>query len=72
MEEWFHNTFDRAVRQHHLRYYIIDSNKIKALIIVDNAQAHYSATKLCSKDGRIKALFLLANTTSLTQIMDQG
>ncbi|XP_050712598.1 tigger transposable element-derived protein 7-like [Eriocheir sinensis] len=72
VEECFHKTFDPAVSQYQLRFYGIASNEIKALLILDNAPAHPSATKLCSKDGKIKALFLPANTTSLTQTMDQG
>ena len=45
---------------------------VKALLLLDNAPAHPSADKLVSADGRIRVMYLPANTTSLIQPMDQG
>ncbi|KAI6661871.1 Jerky protein homolog-like [Oopsacas minuta] len=44
----------------------------KALLLLDNAPAHPSVEKLNSEDGRVVAMFLPANTTSIIQPMDQG
>ena len=40
--------------------------------MLDNAPAHPSTSRLCSKDGCIKTLFLPSNSTSMIQPMDQG
>ena len=69
--EWFHKSFDPAVRQHQANYGVVP-DEVKAVLLLDNAPAHPATTKLCSKDGRIKAMFLPPNTTSLIQPMDQG
>ena len=45
---------------------------VKALLLLDNAPAHPSAAKLVSADGRIRVMYLPANTTSLIQPMDQS
>ena len=48
------------------------SIEYKALLLLDNALAHPSVEKLNSEDGRVVAMFLSANTTSIIQPMDQG
>ncbi|XP_045104416.1 tigger transposable element-derived protein 7-like [Portunus trituberculatus] len=50
----------------------IRPDDVKALILLDNAPAHPSSDVLKSADGKIKAMFLPKNTTSLIQPMDQG
>jgi hypothetical protein len=44
----------------------------KALLLLDHCPAHPSTHVLKSKDGKIKAMFLPRNTTTLIQLMDQG
>lgn len=39
---------------------------------MDRCTAHPPEDELVTKDGKIKAMFLPANTTSLIQPMDQG
>ena len=39
---------------------------------MDNAPVHPSNETLTSRDGKVKAQFLPANTTSVIQHMDQG
>ena len=56
------------VYAHHCSYGLTD-NKVKALLLMDNAPAH--PDKLISKDGQIKVKFLPTNTTSLIQPVDQ-
>lgn len=68
---WFHRSFDPSVR-HHQTKYGIKPEDVKALLLLDIAPSHPAASKLCSKDGRIKTMFLPPNTTSIIQPMDQG
>ena len=41
------------------------------LLLIDNAPAHPSIEKLTSHDGRVKTMFLPANTTSILQSLNQ-
>lgn len=50
----------------------ISDNKVKALILLDNCLAYPQVEQLTSDDKMIWCMFLLANTTSLIQPMDQG
>ncbi len=44
----------------------------KALLLLDNDPSHSDEIRLVSKDKKITAMFLPANTTALIQPMDQG
>ena len=66
-KEWFHRDFVPAVRRH-LRKQGLEE---KAVLVLDNCTAH-PADDLTSKDGKISAVFLPKNTTSLIQPLDQG
>lgn len=45
---------------------------VKALLLLDNAPAHPTEEKLVSSDGKICAVCLPPNTTSVVQPVDQG
>ena len=47
-------------------------DEVKALLLLDNAPAHPSDKSLVAHNGRIRVLYLPANTTSIIQPMDQG
>ncbi|QQP42192.1 Uncharacterized protein FKW44_016785 [Caligus rogercresseyi] len=72
VSDWFQNVFDPEVRKHQMNVYGLTKENVKAVLLLDNAPAHPSTAKLCSRDGKIKAMFLPPNTTSLIQPMDQG
>ncbi|XP_070531531.1 jerky protein homolog-like [Ptychodera flava] len=67
-EEWFFNNFVPSVRCH------LTSRGLepKALLLLDQCPAHPREDRLRTRDGKIRALYLPANTTSLLQPMDQG
>lgn len=66
--EWFHHDFVP-----HFRSFAKKKNlEAKGLLLLDNCPAHPPAESLTSDDGKIKALFLPKNTTSLIQPLDQG
>ena len=67
-ESWFHNKFVPHVKKH------CRNNDIeyKVLLLSDNVPAHPSKEVLKSKDGKVIAIFLLPNTTSVIWPMDQG
>eukprot|EP00117_Sycon_ciliatum_P016527 scpid93245/ scgid15916/ Jerky protein homolog-like; Human homolog of mouse jerky gene protein len=66
--EWFHQRFVPSVRK-----FCQDKGlEEKALLLLDNAPSHPSSTLLQSDDGKIKAMFLPPNTTSIIQQMDQA
>ena len=44
----------------------------KAVLVLDNCPAHPNVEDLTSEDGKITALYLPPNVTSLIQPMDQG
>lgn len=66
--EWFAQHFVPAVRRF-CREKGLDE---KALLLLDNAPSHPSTATLQSPDGKIKAMFLPPNTTSIVQPIDQG
>lgn len=49
-----------------------DPQDVKALLLLGNAPAYPSEEKLVITDGKIRAMFLPPNTTSVIQPMDQG
>ena len=63
---WFHIEFVVQVRA----YLQQAGLEQKAVLLVDNCKAHPKGLK--SDDGKIRCMFLPANTTSLIQPMDQG
>lgn len=66
-----HSDPDLAVRNHQDEYGI-KSDDVQAFLILSNAPAHPSASRLCSKHRCMKTLFLPPSTTSMIQHMDQG
>ena len=50
----------------------IPEERVRALVLLDNAPAHPAKEKLVAHNGRIRAMFLPPNTTSVIQPMDQG
>ena len=64
---WFHHKFVSTV-QLKLRMVCTES---KAILLVENCSAHPSE-EIVALDGKIFAMFLLLNVTSLIQLMDQG
>ena len=66
--DWFFKHFVPEVRQY-LQLKSLDS---KAVLLLDNAPSHPSASNLATSDGKIKCLFLPPNVTSIIQPMDQG
>ncbi|KAG6937251.1 Jrk-like [Chelydra serpentina] len=67
-EDWFHKTFMPAVWAHLRKL----KQEGKALLLLDNCPAHPTAENLFSRDGKIKVCYLLKNTTSEIQPLDQG
>ena len=70
--DWFYKHFVPEVRRYQENVLKLHPDDVKALLLLDNAPAHPSADKLVSADGRIRVMYLPANTTSLIQPMDQG
>ena len=66
--KWFHDTFIPFVRE---RLSSLGLEQ-KAVLVIDNCSAHPEASQLVSDDGKIEAVFLPPNVTSLIQPMDQG
>ena len=69
---WFHRHACREIIHDQTTCLKISRENVKAVILLDNAPAHPCVDELCSKDGKIKVMFLPPNTTSLIQPMDQG
>ena len=67
-EHWFKKEFVPSVRKH-LRKQRLEP---KALLLLDNCQAHPLADNLISRDRRIWVSYLPKNTTSKIQPLDQG
>ena len=65
---WFQNDFVPVVRKELVKLGV----EPKAIFLLDNCSAHPNADELVSTDGKIKAVFLPPNVTSLIQPMDQG
>ena len=65
---WFHHSFVSTVRKE------LSSLGLepKAVLVLDNCPAHQNEEDLVSDDGKITALYLPPNVTSLIQPMDQG
>ena len=61
-----------AIIRHQKEVLKISEDRIRALILLDNAPAHPGKGRLVAHNGKIRVLFLPANTTSLIQPMDQG
>lgn len=70
--EWFHKKAVPEIIKHQTEVLKIPKDEVKALVLLDNCPAHPSVEKMTSEDGKIKCMFLPANTTSLIQPMDQG
>ena len=68
----FHKHIVKEIVAHQCHVLKIEEDRVKALILLDNAPAHPAANKLVALDGRIRVLYLPPNTTSLIQPMDQG
>ena len=66
--DWFHNTFVPQVREKFTALGV----ECKAVLLLDNCSAHPDVKELVSDDGKITAMFLPPNVTSLIQPMDQG
>ena len=60
---WFSNDFMPAVRIYQEEALKISPDKVRAILILDNAPAHPSKDTLSSKDEKIKVLFIPPNTT---------
>ena len=69
--DWFYKHFVPEVRRYQENVLKFHPDDVKALLLLYNAPAHPSADKLVSADGRIRVMYLPANTTSLIQPMDQ-
>ncbi|XP_071093603.1 jerky protein homolog-like [Haliotis cracherodii] len=67
-KDCFFKNFIPAVR-HYLRQQKLEE---KAILLLDNCPAHPPASTLSSHDGKIKAVHLPKNTTSIIQPLDQG
>ena len=66
--KWFHGSFVPTVKRKLIELGI----EPKAVLLLDNCSAHPDETELMSSDGKIIAIFLPPNVTSLIQPMDQG
>ena len=66
--DWFHKHFVPLVK----KYLADKSLSPRALLVLDNAPSHPTASTLASEDGDITCLFLPPNVTSIIQPMDQG
>ncbi len=65
---WFHNEFVPTIKIKLTELGV----EPKALLLLDNCSAHPDEDELVSSDGKIEAVFLPPNVTSLIQPMDQG
>jgi len=65
--KWFKKDFVPAVKSHQRSQNICSP---KVLLLIDHRSAH--PDELSSRDGSVTCPFLLPNTTSLIQPMDQG
>ncbi|XP_050705146.1 tigger transposable element-derived protein 7-like [Eriocheir sinensis] len=68
----FHKIIVPSITKHQITELKTTPHNVKALILLDNAPAHPAKEDLVSRDGRIRCMFLPANTTSIIQPMDQG
>ena len=68
----FYKHIVKEIVAHQCHTLKIEEDRVKALILLDNAPAHPAANKLVALNGRIRVMYLPPNTTSLIQPMDQG
>ena len=72
----FHDCFFKhivpAIIKYQKEVLHVPEERVRALILLDNAPAHPAKEKLVAHNGRIRVMFLPANTTSVIQPMDQG
>lgn len=68
----FHDHIVKEIVHHQVNVLRIDEERVRAIVLLDNAPAHPAASKLVALNGRIRVLYLPPNTTSLIQPMDQG
>ena len=61
-----------AIEKHQMQELKLSSDRVSAVILLDNAPAHPHTDELVALGGRVRALFLPPNTTSVIQPMDQG
>ncbi|OAF67477.1 hypothetical protein A3Q56_04781, partial [Intoshia linei] len=66
-KNWFLNDFVESVKNFSKKSNV----PATALLVVDNAPSHIFYDPLESKDGLIKIVYLLPNTTSVLHLMDQ-
>ncbi|XP_050705036.1 tigger transposable element-derived protein 7-like [Eriocheir sinensis] len=71
-QDVFHKIIVPSITKHQITELKTTPHNVKALILLDNAPAHPAKEDLVSRDGRIRCMFLPANTTSIIQPMDQG
>ena len=71
-QDWFDTQFVPSVRKYQEQNLNTQPEDVRALLLVDNASCHPTGDLLSTADGKIKVMFLPANTTSLVQPMDQG
>jgi len=64
-KKWFHQNFIPYVQKHL-------GQSAEAILLLDNCSAHPQDDELISSNGKIRAMFLPPNVTSLIQPMDQG
>ena len=67
----FHKHFVPEVQRYQEEELKLHPDNVRALLLLDDAPVHPTANKLVSDDGRIRVMYLPANT-SLIQLMDQG
>ena len=61
-----------AIEKYQMQELKLSSDRVRAVILLDNAPAHPHTDELVALGGRVRALFLPPNTTSVIQPMDQG
>ena len=66
--EWYSKHFGHSV----LQFYIQNKLPQKALLLLDNAPGHPPNLEDVKSELKVKIAYLLPNTTSLLQPMDQG
>ena len=61
-----------GIEHHHLHELQLSSDRVRAIVILDNAPAHPHNDELVGLGGCIRTMFLPPNTNSIIQPMDQG
>ena len=69
---WFHNNFIPSLTTFQTEEKNVAREKVKAVLLLDNAPVHPAEDILRSDNGKIKCLFMPPNTSALIQPMDQG